>query len=72
MYGPGDYQTKWSKSDRERLISYDIDYMWYLKWTYLQNRNKPTDLESKLPVTKGWGSGINWEFGIDLYKLLYL
>ena len=25
--GPGDYQTKWSKSDRERQISYDIAYM---------------------------------------------
>ena len=25
--GPGDYHTKWSKSDRERQISYDIAYM---------------------------------------------
>ena len=25
--GPGDYQTKWSKSDRERRISYDVVYM---------------------------------------------
>ena len=24
MVGPGDYHTKWSKSDRERQISYDI------------------------------------------------
>ena len=24
---------------------------WY-KWTYLQNRNTPTDLENKLTVTK--------------------
>ena len=29
--GPGDYHTKWSKSDRERQISYDITYMWTLK-----------------------------------------
>ena len=39
MDGPGDYNTKWSKSDRERQISYDITYMWSLKkkwckWTY--------------------------------------
>ena len=27
MDGPGDYHTKWSKSDRERQISYDITYM---------------------------------------------
>ena len=25
---------------------------WY-KWTYLQNRNRHTDLENKLMVTKG-------------------
>ena len=28
MDGPRDYHTKWSKSDRERQISYDISYMW--------------------------------------------
>ena len=31
MDGPWDYHTKWSKSDRERQISYDITYMWNLK-----------------------------------------
>ena len=44
MDEPGDYHTKWSKSDRERQTLYDTAYMlnlkkWY-KWTYLQNRNK--------------------------------
>ena len=29
--GPRDYHTKWSKSDWERQISYDIAYMWNLK-----------------------------------------
>ena len=24
-----------------------------IKWTYLQNRNRPTDIENKLMVTKG-------------------
>ena len=56
MDGPADYHTKWSKSDRERQISYDIAYMWNLKkwykWTYLQNRNRLTDLENELIVTK--------------------
>ena len=28
---PRDYYTKWSKSDRERQISYEITYMWNLK-----------------------------------------
>ena len=27
-----EYHTEWSKSDREREISYDITYMWNLKW----------------------------------------
>ena len=30
MDGPRDY--KWSKSDRERKISYDITYKWNLKY----------------------------------------
>ena len=29
--GPGDYHTKWSKSDRERQIMYVITYLWNLK-----------------------------------------
>ena len=31
MDEPRDYHTKWSKSDREREISYDITLMWNLK-----------------------------------------
>ena len=40
----------------------------------LQNRNGLTDLENKLMVAKGerCGGGINWEFGVDIYTLLYL
>ena len=32
MDAPRDYHTKRSKSDRERQISYDITYMWNLKY----------------------------------------
>ena len=32
MDGPRDYHTKWSKSERERQISYDTTYMWNLKY----------------------------------------
>ena len=32
MGGSKDCHTKWSKSDRERQISYDITYMWNLKY----------------------------------------
>ena len=58
MDGPRDYHTKSSKPDREWQISYDITYIrnlkkkWY-RWTYIQNRNRPTDIENKLTVTKG-------------------
>ena len=31
MDGPRDYHAKWSKSDRERQMSYGITYMWDLK-----------------------------------------
>ena len=41
----------------------------------IQNRNRLTDLENKLMVTKwnGWGgTRIVREFGVDMYTLLYL
>ena len=60
MDGPRDDHTKGSKSDRERQISYGITHMWNLilknqyKWTYLQNRNRLTDIENK----HGYQSGV--------------
>ena len=30
MDGPRDFHSKWSKSERERQISYNITYMWDL------------------------------------------
>ena len=57
MDGPGAYHTKWSKSDRERQISYDIVYMQNLK---INDTNKliykietDSDLENGLMVTTG-------------------
>ena len=35
-----DYHTKWSKSDREREILYDITYMWNLKNKQTSENNK--------------------------------
>ena len=63
MDGPRDYHIKWSKSDRERNIIWYPLYVWSIKgykWTYLQKRNRLTDIENKLMVTKGErGGGIN-------------
>ena len=54
MDGPREYHTKWSKSGRERQIPYDITYMWNLKkwykWTYLESRNRLTDIQNKFMV----------------------
>ena len=54
MNGSRDCHTEWHESDREE-ISYDIPYMWNLKkkwykWTYLQNKNRLTDLENEFMV----------------------
>ena len=32
MAGSRGYHTKWSKQDRERQISYNIIYMWNIKY----------------------------------------
>ena len=57
MDEPRDYQTKWSKSNRERQMPYDITYVWNLKFdTNELNRNRLTNIENNLIVTKGdWG-----------------
>ena len=56
MDGPGVYHT--SEVSQTEKGKYDIAYkiwkIWY-KWTYLQTRNRLTDLENKLMVTNGKG-----------------
>ena len=77
MDGPRDDNTKWTKSDRERQISYGTTFLWNLKkwykWTDVQNRNRLTDTENKLMVTKGAREGRDkLGFGINRYTLLYI
>ena len=54
------------KSERERQISYDTACMWNLKiiiirykWTFLQNRNRLTDIENKHGYQNGKRAGKN-------------
>ena len=64
-------------SQTERQI-YDIAYMWNLKkqykWTYLQNRNRVTNVENKLMVTRGKARGRDklgdwdWHIHTTIYK----
>ena len=51
---PRNYHTKWSKPNRETQETDDPAFMWIIfkKWTNTQNRNRPTDIEKKLVVTK--------------------
>ena len=63
MNGPRDYLTKWSKSDRERQISYDISHMCNLilkNDTNALTYNTETDLQiskTNLWLPKGKGVG---------------
>ena len=54
--GPRNYHTKWTKSGRERQMSY-ITNMWNLKkliqMNLFTNRNRFTDLENECMLTRG-------------------
>ena len=47
MDRPGDYHTNWSKSDRERQISYDITYMRNILKTYTNELIYETEIQSQ-------------------------
>ena len=74
MDRPRDCHTEWSESEREKQISYNIAYMWTLekwyRWTYLQSRNRDTDVENKLMDTKG-GRGVGWVGRLGLTYIHY-
>ena len=64
--GPRDHCTEWSKSEREKQVSYINSYMWNLqKWyrgPYIQDRNRNPDPEHGHMET---GQGrVNWEIKI--------
>ena len=75
MDGPGDYHTKWIKSDKERQAWYDCLYVALIQkmmqMNLLPKRNNLTDPANKFMARKV-GSGINWEFGNNTYTFLYL
>ena len=78
--GPRDCHIEWTKSEREKQMSYYINaYMWNLKkwyrWTGLQGRNTDTDVENKHMDTKGekagWDELGDWDWHIytNMYKI---
>ena len=72
MDEPTAYYTEWSKSEREKQISYINTYIWNLeRWywgTYLQDSKEDADIENRLLNTEGEGKGgINWESSTETY-----
>ena len=69
MDGPGDYHTKWSKSEREGQTPYDITYMESLKYKtndyILQNR-----YDSQISRGRGVGEGWIGSLGLPDATLL--
>ena len=58
MDGPRDYHTKRTKSERERQISYDITYMWNLKYD-TNERIYETETDSQIKrTTCGYQGGV--------------
>ena len=66
---------QWRKSERERQIPYGITYMWNLKYNINEISVKQKQ-PHKPEQASGWQGGKheggkNWEFGINIYKLLH-
>ena len=73
------FDTKWSKSEREKQIPYGITYMWNLKYDTSEliynTKQKQTHRHREQTCgCRGGGEegGLDWEFGISSCKLLYI
>ena len=64
MDGTRDYHTKQSKSERERQISYDITYMWNLKYDtnelIYETENNSQTQRTDLWLPRGRAVGEGW------------
>ena len=72
--------TEWSKSDREKQILYintHVESKTWHRWTYLQSRNRDTDIKNKRTDTKrgrGWegNNGLgdrDWHIYTTMYEV---
>ena len=73
---PRAHHTEWSKSEKERQVSYINTYIWNLEgwywWTHLQGSSGDSDIEKRLVDTVQEGeSGMDWETSIETYTLPY-
>ena len=70
------YYTDWSKSGREKWISYINTYIWNIEiwywWTYLQGSNGDTDIENRfmdMGYREEGESGMCGESNMETYIL---
>ena len=76
MHGPRDCHTEWSKSEREREISYNIACMWNLmvQMNFLESKYNE-NIDNKFMITKGekgkWDKLGDWYWHIytTMYKI---
>ena len=79
MVEPWAYYTEWSKSEREKQLSYINAYIWNLErwywWTYLQGSSGDADIENR-PMNKSGGEEeereMNGESSMEAYTLPYV
>ena len=72
MARPRDYHTKWSKSDRDRLIPYDITYMWNLKYDTDEpayETETESDVENGPWAARMGGGRTEWETGVMMHSM---
>ena len=67
-----DYHTKWSKSERERQITYGlyVESKIQYKWTYLQNKNKLRHKKQTCGF-QGEGGVVGWMESLGLADASY-
>ena len=65
--GPGECHTEWSKSEREKQISYINAYMWDLekwcRWSYLQTEIETQMLRTNVCICSVVKEGLVGEIG---------
>ena len=74
-----DCPTEWSKSEREKQISYINAYMWNLKKKNgTDGHSWKAEIETQMQRTNVWTprggreGRMNWKIGIDIYMLQYI
>ena len=75
---PRIYYTEWSKSERQKQISYTNTYIWNLerwyRWIYLEGSNGETDIENRL-IDIGLGEegegGMHGESNMETYITIF-